>query len=201
LRQIQETWRLTIGYRAVIQKSGSAMFRNRIWEVNRIGRALLAGCALLIPTACSAEPVTSNVAHSGTSGKELIMKIQIQAGNKLLVARLEDNVAARKFAAQLPLTLTLRDYASTEKIADLPKQLDTDGTPAGIDPEIGDLTYYAPWGNLALFYRDFGYSPGLIRLGRIEGGAEAISALPAGPVRIEAIGPVHDPAQRSPGLN
>jgi hypothetical protein len=32
---------------------------------------------------------------------------------------------------------------------------------------VGDITYYAPWGNLAIFYRDFGYSPGLVRLGHI----------------------------------
>lgn len=45
----------------------------------------------------------------------------------------------------LPLTLTLEDYASTEKISDLPKRLSTQGAPAGIDPSVGDVTYYAPW--------------------------------------------------------
>ncbi|MCL4768582.1 MAG: hypothetical protein KJZ80_20385 [Hyphomicrobiaceae bacterium] len=28
---------------------------------------------------------------------------------------------------------------------------------------------YAPWGNLAFFYRGYRYSSGLIRLGRIDG--------------------------------
>ncbi|MEH7502625.1 cyclophilin-like fold protein [Neobacillus drentensis] len=23
------------------------------------------------------------------------------------------------------------------------------------DPSVGDFTYYSPWGNLAIFYRDF----------------------------------------------
>jgi Cyclophilin-like family len=39
------------------------------------------------------------------------------------------------------------------------------GSMAGSDPSIGDIAYYAPWGNLALFYKDFGYSNGLITLG------------------------------------
>lgn len=33
---------------------------------------------------------------------------------------------------------------------------------------MGDITYYSPWGNLALFYRDFGHASGLVRLGRLD---------------------------------
>lgn len=62
------------------------------------------------------------------------------------------------------------DYAATEKVADLPKKLSTQGAPAGADPEVGDIAYYAPWGNLAIYYKDFGYSAGLVRLGRIDSG-------------------------------
>lgn len=43
------------------------------------------------------------------------------------------------------------------------------GSPDGVDPDVGDITYYAPWGNLAIFYRDFGYSRGLIKLGSFDG--------------------------------
>ena len=64
----------------------------------------------------------------------------------------------------LPLTLTLKDYAGTEKISDLPRKLSTQGAPSGSDPSVGDITLYAPWGNLAIFYRDFGYASGLIIL-------------------------------------
>jgi len=115
------------------------------------------------------------------------MRIQIRAGDQLVTARLEDNAAARDFAAQLPLDLMVRDHASTEKVADLPRKLATGSAPAGIDPEVGDLAYYAPWGNIAIFYRDFGYSRGLVRLGRIESLGEAVSDLPTGPLRIEAV--------------
>jgi hypothetical protein len=73
----------------------------------------------------------------------------------------------------LPLTLTLGDYASTEKISDLPKKLFTKEAPPGSDPSVGDLAYYAPWGNVALFYKDFDYSRGLIKVARIDSGMNA----------------------------
>jgi hypothetical protein len=50
----------------------------------------------------------------------------------------------------------LKNYASTEKISYLARKLSTEGAPAGCDPDVGDITYYAPWGNLAIFYKDFG---------------------------------------------
>lgn len=50
---------------------------------------------------------------------------------------------------------------------------------------MGDFTYYAPWGNLALFYRDSAYSPGLIRLGRITGGLEYLAYSGSKQVKIE----------------
>ena len=84
----------------------------------------------------------------------------------------------------LPLTLTLEDYAKTEKISNLPRKLTTEGSPAGADPSVGDIAYYAPWGNLALYYKDFGYSDGLILLGELDSGTEALSAPGAAKVTI-----------------
>lgn len=101
------------------------------------------------------------------------MKVRIKIGEKEVTATLKDGETARDFASLLPLTLTLEDYAHTEKISDLPKRLSTDGAPSGSDPDVGDIAYYAPWGNLAIYYKDFGYSNGLIILGKIDSGAEA----------------------------
>ena len=103
------------------------------------------------------------------------MKIRLKLENRVLTATLNDSKTARGFAAQLPLILTLTDYSKTEKISDLPKKLSTDGAPSGSDPSIGDIAYYAPWGNLAIFYRDFGYSSGLVILGKIDGDIEALN--------------------------
>lgn len=155
----------------------------------------------LLHSACNAEGGTGNTPPSpegkavnasimtverGLEQMEGTMHIRIRAGERILTAHLEDSAAARDFAALLPIELTLRDYASTEKIADLPRRLSTEGAPPGVDPAVGDIAYYAPWGNLAIYYRDFGYSRGLVYLGRIESGAEALSSF-EGPVTIEGI--------------
>lgn len=116
-----------------------------------------------------------------------LMRIRIVVENHELIATLENNPAARKFANMLPLELNLEDYHATEKIADLPSRLPTEDVPEGIDPDVGDITYFAPWGNLALFYRDFGYSRGLLRLGRIEGSVSVLATKGAIRARIERI--------------
>jgi hypothetical protein len=116
------------------------------------------------------------------------MKINLKLQDKTLTATLYDTPTARDFASMLPLTLTLEDYSKTEKISDLPKKLTREGAPAGADPSVGDIAYYAPWGNLALFYKDFRYSDGLILLGKLDGGAETLSVPGLVKVTIELLG-------------
>ncbi|WP_181792811.1 cyclophilin-like fold protein [Streptomyces sp. WELS2] len=98
------------------------------------------------------------------------MKIRLTTDTGTYDATLNDSAAARDLAALLPLTLTLTDYAGTEKISDLPKKLSTAGSPSGTAARAGDLTFYAPWGNLAIFYKDFHHAEGLVKLGEITSG-------------------------------
>ena len=93
-------------------------------------------------------------------------------GNEEILANLEDNVASREFLEMLPLTLTFEDFNNTEKIANIPSELNVDGLPSGYTPEVGDLAYYAPWGNISVFYEDFRYSNSLYKLGTLESGAD-----------------------------
>lgn len=127
----------------------------------------------------------SGPASQPTTQPTTIMKISLKLQDKTLTATLYDTPTAREFATMLPLTLTLEDYSKTEKISDLPKKLTKEGAPAGADPSVGDIAYYAPWGNLALFYKDFGYSNGLIILGKLDGGAEALNVPGSVKVTIE----------------
>lgn len=113
--------------------------------------------------------------------------IKIILGETILTATLYDNPTTRDFISLLPLELKLDDYSRTEKINYLPKKLSTEGSPSGFDPSIGDITYYAPWGNLAIFYKDFGYANGLINLGRINSGIEALNKPNSLTARIELI--------------
>ena len=93
-------------------------------------------------------------------------------GNEEVFVNLEDNQASQDFLEMLPLTLTFEDFNSTEKIATLPNELSTEGQPSGYTPEIGDFAYYAPWGNISVFYKDFRYSNSLYKLGTIESGTK-----------------------------
>lgn len=124
--------------------------------------------------------VTSMICYgtaAETFGKKAdsMAKIKIVVDNKTsLTAILDDTAAAQDFLSLLPLKLTLEDYNNTEKVSDLPRPISTDGAAEGIDPQVGDITYYAPWGNLAIFYRDFSYAKGLVRLGHISSGIEKL---------------------------
>jgi hypothetical protein len=121
-----------------------------------------------------ARPAARVESPATTSGKASEMEIRMTVGGKALTGTLVDSETARDFASLLPLTVTLTDYAGTEKITDLPRRLSTKGAPEGSDPSVGDISYYAPWGNLALFYEDFGYSNGLITLGKLDSGVELL---------------------------
>ena len=109
------------------------------------------------------------------------------AEGAVLAATLDDNPTASDFAALLPLQLTLEDHAATEKISDLPRRLSIAGAPAGSTPSAGDIAYYAPWGNLALFHRPFRYSEGLVTLGRIDAGVDVLRRPGRLTVKIERV--------------
>lgn len=76
----------------------------------------------------------------------------------------------------LPTTLTFEEYAGTEKIRYLTRNLSTEGAPSNYDPQVGDVTLYEPWGNLAIFYGDANNSSGLIPMGHVVSGLNLLSA-------------------------
>lgn len=158
----------------------------RTWELPPVLLAALAGTMGL---ACDDSKVASSQPSTQASSAPEVkaMRIRIMIEGAAITAALDDNETARDFVSLLPLMLTLKDYAATEKISDLPKKLSTDDAPPGYEPSAGDIAYYAPWGNLALFHKKFDYSAGLVRLGTIESGVEVLR--PPGPlkVRIEQI--------------
>nr|WP_314119326.1 cyclophilin-like fold protein [uncultured Campylobacter sp.] len=84
-------------------------------------------------------------------------------------AILDDTIAARSFAAELPLTLNLSDYAGHEKVAKLPKPLDVSGEPKGRDGKRGEISYFAPWNTFVIYYGYQPYYDGIVRLGVIDG--------------------------------
>src|SRR3954462_10329155 len=126
-------------------------------------------------------------ARNESGDRRIPMWISIKLGAKGITASLIDSATSRDFVSLLPVTIELEDYAATEKIGYLPRKLSTAGAPAGIEPATGDVTYYAPWGNLALFHKDFRYSSGLIPLGKMESGLEAVGEPGSATATIELI--------------
>ncbi|TDQ56829.1 hypothetical protein EDC45_1788 [Mesocricetibacter intestinalis] len=118
------------------------------------------------------------ISRSATA-EPLRIEIQIENQPQKVLAVLAPNPTAQDFYRHLPLNLTLDDYVGAEKIASLPRRLSTQGSPSAYAGKKGDLTYYAPWGNLAIFYRDsnVGNARGLIYLGKIQQGLELLNKL------------------------
>ncbi|MDN0085227.1 cyclophilin-like fold protein [Crenobacter sp. SG2305] len=106
--------------------------------------------------------------------REKSLRIRLQGEGRSCTTQLLDSASAKDFLALLPLYVTLTDYAANEKIANLPRKLATIGAPPSHRAAAGDLCYYAPWGNLALFHKDFGHAQGLVLLGRLDGPVDVL---------------------------
>ena len=113
--------------------------------------------------------------------------VNITVGDRTVTATMEDNAAARDFLSRLPLEITLNDYNNmTEKIFYPDPALTTEGVTRGCAPTPGNITIYAPWGNVAIFCKSWSHSNDLIKIGRIDGnGIEALSIAGDIPVKIE----------------
>ena len=104
-----------------------------------------------------------------------VYRIRITVAGNALTANLDDNTTVKDFVSLLPMTVNMTDFAGAEKIFYLPRKLSTDVAEAGVRPVTGDIAYYAPWGNIAVFYNDAAYSSSLYRIGTVVGGIGAFS--------------------------
>lgn len=147
-------------------------------SLTRGGREALLTAAL----ALASVPGTRNAFAQGQA-----MKIRLHVDGQIVMATLDDTPTARDFAKLLPLSLTLKDYARIERIADLPRKLSVTGAPPGHTPSAGELTYYAPWGNLAIFLDANVHAHGLVRLGQVDSGLTALQRPGPFEVRIEPV--------------
>lgn len=134
-------------------------------------RAMFASVAL--PTSSFAEPTT--------------MRIRLTFNNQSMTATLYDNPSAHDLVSVLPLDLTIDNYANNEKIAYLPRKLTEERSGPFGNEAPGDLCYFAPWGNLALFYANYRWSDGVIRLSRFAGSLEPLRVRGKFPLRIGRI--------------
>ena len=115
----------------------------------------------------------------------MAIKITVKANGKTTVFELNNSPAARDLYAQLPLSITVENYSNNEKIFYPPKKLNTSDTPKA-DARVGTLAYYAPWGDVVMFYLDFGSAAGLYELGHAISGSEYIRGM-SGTIQIEKV--------------
>ena len=118
-------------------------------------------------------PSSSNATAPETGEKKLKLTINGQEFDVTLY----DTPAANALYDMLPLELNFEDFNGIEKIAYIDSELPIEGEPDAFDPDVSDLCLYAPWGNLSIFYKDFRSSNGLISLGHIDSGIEAIGGM------------------------
>lgn len=113
------------------------------------------------------------------------LMINIIIGDRTITATMDDNAAGRDFLSRLPLEVTLNDYNNTtEKIFYPDPELTLEGVNRGCAPTPGDITIYAPWGNVAIFCKSWSYSSSLVKIGHIDGnGIEALSI--GGDIRVK----------------
>ncbi len=115
--------------------------------------------------------------------EERIMTVT-DAGGKTVRIRLNDSPAADSLYAQLPLSVELDNYSDNEKIFYPPTKLDTGDSPKAETGKPGTLAYYAPWGDVVLFYGNFRPNPELYELGKIESSIDEVAALTVGKTEI-----------------
>lgn len=115
---------------------------------------------------------------------ELQIRVEGEDGQNIIF-QLNDSPAANTLYEQLPLSISVDNYSHNEKIFYPPDELDTSETPLAGGPA-GTLAYYAPWGNVVLFYGECGGASGLYALGEAVSGTEQIETL-SGEIHIEAV--------------
>ncbi|WP_210212737.1 cyclophilin-like fold protein [Mesorhizobium sp. M7A.F.Ca.ET.027.03.2.1] len=155
------------------------MTRDAAWLSRR---ALLAGAAsFALPSSVRSQ------ADVATDRKGDTMRLRFIFAVQDFTATLEDNPSARDLVSMLPLDLTIDDYSTNEKIAYLPRKLTEKGSGRFGSEAVGDLCYYAPWGNLAIFHGPYRWSRGLIRLGRLDHGPPPLLLRGEHPLRVETL--------------
>jgi hypothetical protein len=111
------------------------------------------------------------------------MYIQVTSNDRTTVFKLNDSSAAKALYDQLPMSIDVEDYGNKEKIFYPPGKLDISNTP-NANAKAGTLAYYAPWGDVVMFYKKFGSASGLYELGQAVSGSEFIQEM-TGTIQIE----------------
>jgi hypothetical protein len=130
------------------------------------------------------------------------MKIQLKVNDRIVSARIIDGPTARDFIELLPLTVTMNDLFKREKFGSLPREISNDGKHVH-SYTLGDIAYWPPGPDVAVFYRHDGDAipePGIIVLGKVTSGLEALKVRGPVTVRFDLVDKQVAESQRSTSL-
>jgi hypothetical protein len=145
-RMLQRTWR-------------------RVESTSRTRRSAGASAAVrtttlrMWPRSCGASTPSAASSRYGSGSTESpegpMMRLTIVFDRAPLSASPVNSEAARDFVALLPLTLTMNDLFGREKFGHLPRPLTSEG-PRTHTYSVGDIAYWSPGPDVAIFYRHDG---------------------------------------------
>src|SRR5882724_6424622 len=150
------------------------------WSKDSIASNLLFSTLLLVGSLAAVDA-------SKASERTTNMKIRISVADKVVIASVADNATARDFVSVLPLSVSMKDLFGREKYGDLPKALSENG-PRKSKYEVGDIAYWSPDRQFAIYYRQDGEtipSPGIIPIAKIDAGTEVFNVPGSVKVMIE----------------
>jgi 4-carboxymuconolactone decarboxylase len=149
---------------------------------------LLAIAMALHQAACGAGNSTTGGTSPDPTVKQAVpMKIKIRIKDRVLSVTLADSKTTQDFVSLLPLTLTMNDLFGREKYGHLPREL-SEGGERTHGYEVGEIVYWSPGPDVAIFYRHDSQAipdPGIIVIGKIDSGVEALNVAGSLKVTIE----------------
>ena len=97
------------------------------------------------------------------------MNLKITLGDKVIMARLEDNPTTRAFVAKLPTTLHMENLYGREMCYRYGKGGLTESATRSDRYEVGDIVYWPPRGSFVILYKQNGEEFERVQLGHIDG--------------------------------
>ena len=111
--------------------------------------------ALLVFGISAITPFSTNVADASERTKKPELKIKVTIGDKVLIAKLEDNLTSRAFVKMLPRTLPMLNLYGRELVYRFPDPLPTDRLRSD-EYGIGDIVYWPPRHSFVILYKQTG---------------------------------------------
>lgn len=126
------------------------------------------------------------VSDSGSDSvkTENTMRIKVSSDSAEVIFELNDSSVSKSFYNMLPISVSVENYSTNEKIFQMPEKPDVSKVWEGSCPT-GTIAFFSPWNNVAMYYGDAPEYKGLYPMGTAVDGAEKIEEL-AGDITITA---------------